>query len=352
MNTKHKKIIHIDMDCFYAAIEMRDNPQLQNKPVAVGGTSERSVLCTANYQARKFGVRSAMATKKALQLCSNLVIIPVNMAKYKQASSQIQKIFYQFTNLVEPLALDEAYLDVTDNLEFNNSATLIAKEIKTLILQQTQLTASAGIAPSKFLAKIASGWNKPNGLFTISPEQVENFVINLPVENIFGVGKVTLQKLHRLNIKTCNDLQQFSLPALVNQFGKFGNTLYYQARGIDNREVNPNRERKSISVETTFNTDIIGANNLTTHLETLYSQLLSRLEKINSPHPIKNQFIKLKYNDFKAKSIETISNLANLYNFIELLQKIDPKKPVRLLGIGITFNTESNLDRHQQPALF
>jgi DNA polymerase-4 len=351
MNAKPKKIIHIDMDCFYAAIEMRDNPQLQNKPVAVGGTSERSVLCTANYLARKFGIRSAMATKKALQLCSDLVVIPVNMTKYKQASGQIQKIFHQFTDLVEPLALDEAYLDVTDNQEFNNSATLTAKEIKNLILQQTQLTASAGIAPNKFLAKIASGWNKPNGLFTISPEQIDNFIINLPVENIFGVGKVTLQKLHKLNIKTCNDLQQFSLPALVNQFGKFGNTLYYQARGIDNREVNPNRERKSVSVETTFNADIIGVNNLITHLETLHLQLVSRLEKFNSPYPIKNQFIKLKYNNFQTKSMETISNFVDLNNFIKLLQKIDPKKPVRLLGIGITFNTE-NISDHQQPALF
>ncbi|MFN8769876.1 MAG: DNA polymerase IV [Neisseriaceae bacterium] len=349
MNTKLRKIIHIDMDCFYAAIEMRDNPKLKDKPVAVGGLGERSVLCTANYIARKFGVRSAMPTQKAMQLCSDLVVLPVNMAKYKQVSSEIQKIFYQFTDLVEPLALDEAYLDVTNDSEFNNSATLIANQIKNLILQHTQLASSAGIAPNKFLAKIASGWEKPNGLYTIAPEQVENFMYNLPVEHLFGVGKVTLSKLHGMNIKTCNDLQNTTLPILVHNFGKFGKTLYYQSRGIDNRSVNPNRERKSMSVETTFDNDIDDIDVLIINLKTLYSQLNLRLNKLNMTNSIKNQFIKIKYHDFKVKTAEIASNLNNLDNYIELLYKISPKQSVRLLGIGITFNQADKLNNIQPP---
>ncbi|MCE3269463.1 MAG: dinB, partial [Burkholderiales bacterium] len=207
----NRKIIHIDMDCFYAAIEIRDNPELINKPVAVGGNSERSVLCTCNYVARRYGVHSAMSSRIAKSKCKDLIILPVNMSKYKKAAKIIQSIFFEFTNLVEPLSLDEAYLDVTSNQNHNNSASLIAQDIRERIWDEVNLTASAGIAPNKFLAKIASGWNKPNGQFVIPPNMINSFVANLPVEKIFGVGKVTLAKLHKMNIKKCIDVQEFSL---------------------------------------------------------------------------------------------------------------------------------------------
>jgi DNA polymerase-4 len=253
-----KKIIHIDMDCFYAAIEMRDNPRLKNKPVAVGGNPEkRGVICSCNYIARKFGVHSAMATAKALRICPKLILLPVNMEKYRAASEKIHKIFRSFTDIIEPLSLDEAYLDVTDCKHFCGSATLIAKSIRDKINWQLKLTASAGVAPNKLLAKIASDWNKPNGQLVITPENIESFISSLPVKKIFGVGKVTAEKLTKLGIKTCADLQKISLHDLIKRFGNFGAQLYELCRGIDNREVKPNRIRKSLSVEETFMQDLV-----------------------------------------------------------------------------------------------
>lgn len=331
------KIIHIDMDCFYAAIEIRDNPELSNKPVAVGGNTERSVLCTCNYIARKFGIYSAMPSKIAKSKCKDLIILPVNMSKYKKTAKIIQNIFFEFTNLVEPLALDEAYLDVTHNQSHNNSATLIAQDIQERILQEVGLTASAGVAPNKFLAKIASSWNKPNGLFVISPPQIDNFVANLGVEKIFGVGKVTLAKLHSMHIKKCADLHPFSLSQLVGKFGKFGYTLYNQSRGIDPRTVEPNRPRKSLSVETTFTKDIDNILELQNNLLTLYNQLLLRLNDMNGEYKIKNQFVRIKFNNFKTKSIETSSNCPSFEVFTNLLNNITFTHNIRLLGIGVHF---------------
>jgi DNA polymerase-4 len=208
-----RKIIHIDMDCFYAAVETRDNPDLQGKPVAIGGSAnKRGVLSTCNYEARTFGLHSAMLTATALQRCRQLVLLPVNMQKYRQASTQIHQIFHRYTDLIEPLSLDEAYLDVTDNTDCQGSASLLAKQIRSEIEQELRLTASAGIAPNKFLAKIASDWHKPNGQFVIPPEAIEEFMIELSVKKIPGVGKVTAEKLHKLGISTCGQLQNISQP--------------------------------------------------------------------------------------------------------------------------------------------
>jgi DNA polymerase IV len=348
----NRKIIHIDMDCFYAAIEIRDNPTLKNKPVAVGGDSERSVLCTCNYIARKYGIHSAMSSKIAKNKCKDLIILPVNMSKYKSVAKTIKNIFYEFTQLVEPLALDEAYLDVTQNQSHNNSATLIAQDIRQRIWQQTGLQASAGVASNKFLAKIASGWNKPNGIFIIPPSEVDTFITNLGVEKIFGVGKVTLTKLHKMNIRTCADVWQYTLTELIYHFGKFGNILYNQSRGIDLREVEPNRPRKSLSVETTFLNDITNINELHGHLSQLYNQLLLRLDNISPDYKIKTQFIKIKFNNFKIKSVETSSSKADLQIFITLLNNITLPTAVRLLGIGIRFFNSNNNHQNLQLQLF
>lgn len=347
----NRKIIHIDMDCFYAAIEIRDNPELINKPVAVGGNGERSVLCTCNYIARKFGIHSAMSSKVAKSKCKDLIILPVDMGKYKKIAKIIQSIFFEFTDLVEPLALDEAYLDVTVNQSHNNSATLIAGDIRQRILKEVGLTASAGVAPNKFLAKVASGWNKPNGLFVISPPQIKSFIANLAVEKIFGVGKVTLAKLHKMNIKKCVDLHPFTLSELVNNFGKFGHTLYNQSRGIDLRAVEPNRPRKSLSIETTFTKDIGNIPELQKNLLLLHKQLLFRLNDINHDYKIKNQFVKVKFKNFKVRSIEISSNSANLELFTKLLSHIMITEAVRLLGIGVHFDT-IGIGTIEQPQLF
>ncbi|MCD6045017.1 MAG: dinB 1 [Gammaproteobacteria bacterium] len=333
----NRKIIHIDMDCFYAAIEIRDNPSLMDKPVAVGGDSARSVLCTCNYAARKFGVHSGMPTQKAKQLCQNLVILPVCFEKYKAVSKSIQGVFYEFTPLVEPLALDEAYLDVSLNKDYNNSATLMAQAIVHRIWQKEQLTASAGVAPNKFLAKIASGLNKPNGLYVIPPHQVEVFIKDLPVEKIFGVGRVMLERLHHRGLKKCSDIQQLSLLQLIQEFGKFGQTLYYQSRGIDKRVVEPNRPRKSISVETTFEQDRSDFNVIHQDLCDLHVRLLQ--SRRASSHKIKSQFVKIKLNNFKIKSAEISSNSDDLGAFVTLLKRVLVySQPIRLLGIGLRFH--------------
>ena len=334
----NRKIIHIDMDCFYAAIEIRDNPSLMDKPVAVGGDSARSVLCTCNYAARKFGVHSGMPTQKAKQLCHNLIILPVRFDKYKAVSKSIQAVFYEFTPLVEPLALDEAYLDVSHNKDYNNSATLMAQAIVQRIWQKEQLTASAGVAPNKFLAKVASGLNKPNGLYVIPPHEIDNFVKELPVEKIFGVGRVTLEKLHHRGLKKCSDLHPLSLLQLVQEFGKFGQTLYYQSRGIDTRKVEPNKPRKSLSVETTFEKDCSGFDALYPHLCSLHTRLVQNQR--DPSYKIKSQFVKIKSNDFKIKSAEINRQTDDLTVFVSLLQRLLVRaKPIRLLGIGLRFHS-------------
>ncbi len=345
-----RKIIHIDMDCFYAAIEIRDNPSLAEKPVAVGGPPEsRGVLCTSNYVARQYGVRSAMATATAYRLCKDLIVLPVDMPKYKKAAEHIHQIFKQYTDLVEPLSLDEAYLDVTASSHCKGSATLIAKEIRETIWNREKLTASAGVAPNKFLAKIASGWKKPNGLFVIKPNEVAEFIKTLPVDELFGVGKVTAEKLHKYGLKTCTDLQKKSLAELSDLFGKFGKQLYEQSRGIDNREVMANRERKSISVEHTFPEDINNRDMCLAAISVLHEKLQSRLQQTGLSHLIKNQFIKIKFNNFRRVTAETTAHEINVDVFRKLFFEayIKVKLPIRLLGIGVHFNSDADSTTQQ-----
>ncbi len=334
------------MDCFYAAVEIRDNPSLADKPVAVGGTAEdRSVLCTCNYVARKYKIRSAMATAYAKRLCPDLIVLPVNMNKYQEVAKIIHGIFLEFTPLVEPLSLDEAYLDVTDSPHCQGSATLIAKAIRQRIWDTVQLTASAGVSSNKLIAKIASGWKKPNGLFVIRPEEIDGFIKNLPVSELFGVGKVTAEKLHGLGFKSCADLQNVSLLELQNYFGdKAGIRLYEQCRGIDERAVEPNRVRKSLSVERTSVQDIIVEETGLTVLHELYDSLLIRLKKHAADRHIKNQYIKFKSTDYKVTTLERSCHEVNLDLYEQLLADMSERsnlKKLRLMGIGVHFT-----DRH------
>lgn len=337
-----RKIIHIDMDCFYAAIEIRDNPSLADKPVAVGGTAEeRGVLCTCNYIARKFNVRSAMSTAYAKRLCPDLIVLPVNMQKYREASQVIRELFLEYTPLVEPLSLDEAYLDVSQSSHHQGSATLIAKEIREKIWERLKLTASAGVSTNKLLAKIASGWRKPNGLFVIRPQDIDNFMRALPVNELFGVGKVTATKLHDMGFKTCANLQTATLEDLTILFGeKAGNRLFEQCRGIDTRAVEPNRIRKSLSVEQTFKQDISLDAQCFPLLHELYESFLVRLKRYDIQRPIKNQCIKIKLSNFKVVTLVRSSHQIDfsLYEqlFSELIQRSYGK--IRLIGLGVHFS--------------
>jgi DNA polymerase IV len=335
----HYKIIHIDMDSFYAAIEMRDNPSLRALPIAVGGSAQqRGVICTSNYKAREYGIRSAMATAQALRLCPNLVVLPVNMSKYRTVATTIRQIFYEFTALVEPISLDEAYLDVTDCRQYSGSGTWIAKAIRKRIHQRTGLTASAGVAPNKFLAKIASEWHKPNGLYVITPAQVNKFVAALPIDKIIGVGKVTTKKLHDLNIYHCSDLQKIPLNSLTKTFGSFGKRLHELSFGIDNRLVEANRLRKSLSVEQTFPTDITEPKQVDAALELLFIKLKERLANYLE-YPIQKQFLKIKFQDFTRTTIERGISSLSVELFKQLFQQGYERKqlPIRLIGIGIHF---------------
>lgn len=334
-----RKIIHIDMDAFFAAVEMRDNPALRNVPMAVGGSSDRrGVIATSNYEARKYGVRSAMATAHALKLCPHLVLVRGNMRKYQEASDIVFGIFREYTNLVEGLSLDEAYLDVTDCELFNNSATLIAQDIRKKIFDKTNgLTASAGIAPNKLLAKMASDLNKPNGQFTIAPHEVEDFIRKIPVEKIHGVGKVTAKYMHELGIKTCEDMQKYSRSEMIHLFGKFGDALYDYCRGLDDRTVETEYERKSLGTEETYAKDISDLEEMKEHVKRMTQEVREALEEYQD-RAVKNLHVKIKYFDFKVTTIERVMPFSE-ENFLYLLEERwsqDPR-PVRLLGVGVKF---------------
>ena len=341
-----RKIIHIDMDCFYASIEIRDKPELRHKPVAVGSlASQRGVLSTCNYVARQFGLHSAMPTAQALKLCPNLVLLPVNMPLYKQVSQQIQQIFLRYTDLIEPLSLDEAYLDVTDCAKCSGSATWIAQEIRQAIFQETGLTASAGIAPLKFLAKIASDQNKPNGQFVIKPEEVEIFIKQLPLRKIPGVGKVTTQRLQQMGLETCLDIQQFDYHVLINQFGKIGQRIWQFSQGIDERLVQPHREPKSIGIERTLMKNIWQAEQGIEVIQRLYPLLLQRIKRACPTIPLE-QFckigVKLKFDDFHTTTLEKSAVECSLENFIQLLMQIWQRcqnRSVRLVGLHVNIPT-------------
>ena len=301
-DAKQRAIIHLDMDCFYAAIEVRDRPSLRGKPVGVGGARDRrGVLTTCNYEARKFGVRSAMPTFMALQRCPDLIVLPTRFDVYRREAAVIRGILHRFTSLIEPLSLDEGYLDVT---EHPGAPGPLAQVIRGTIFRKTKLTSSAGIGPNKLIAKIASEMNKPNGQFEITQEQVPEFMEKLPVRKIWGIGEKTERKLEELRAKTCGQLQRFSRPELVDLFGKFGLDLYDLCRGIDHRPVEPDRPRKSPSTEETFAADLTTVDQCEEKLEELFQDLMADLAQKESTREIRKIFVKLKFNDFTRTTSE------------------------------------------------
>ncbi len=317
-----RKIIHVDMDCFFAAVEMRDNPALRDIPLAIGGSAQRrGVISTANYPARKYGVRSAMSTAMALKLCPHLTLLPGRFEAYKEASNHIREIFSRYTPRIEPLSLDEAYLDVTDSEHCQGSATLIAREIRQAIADELNLTASAGIAPIKFLAKIASDLNKPNGQYVITPEQVPDFLATLTLGKIPGVGKVTAAKLETLGLRTCADVQNADLAMLLKHFGKFGRVLWERSQGIDEREISNDRQRKSVGVERTLAEDIHEWPECEEIIERLYPELERRLAKERADLRIARQGIKLKFNDFQLTTQEHVWPKLNKEDLIATARK-------------------------------
>tara|TARA_B110000879_G_C11180965_1_gene518280 strand:+ start:4800 stop:5849 length:1050 start_codon:yes stop_codon:yes gene_type:complete len=334
-----RKIIHVDMDAFYASVEMRDFPQYKNIPLAVGGTAARSVLCTCNYIARQYGVRSAMSTKRALQLCPNLTIVNGRMSVYKTVSEKIRSIFLQYTDIVEPLSLDEAFLDVTDSVECGGSATLIAKKIRQQIFDELELTASAGVAPNKFLAKIASDENKPNGQFVISPNDIASFVEQLPLKKIPGIGPKTAEKLKINGFKTCQDIRESNVSQLQLIVGKFAKALYQRSFGEDNRLLEVGRQRKSLAIETTVAEDLNNEDECLAVVMQLFPQLLERLKKSNQQKVVR-QGIKLKFADFNQTTVEQQSLSCNQEIFIKLLSKAIKRsnnRKVRLVGLTLGF---------------
>ncbi len=337
-----KKIIHIDMDAFFAAVEQRDFPELRGKPVIVGGKpGGRGVVSTCSYEARKFGVRSAMPTNEAYRLCPHGIFVKARFDAYKEASNIVRNIFFDYTDLVEPLSLDEAYLDVTENHKGNPSATLIANEIRSRIFEETQLTASAGVAPNKFLAKIASDFNKPNGLTVITPDKVEQFVEELDIKKFFGVGKATQKKMHALGIKTGADLKKWPEFELVKAFGKSGRYYFKIARGIDNREVKPHRIRKSYGKERTFSEDVGDLEWVKSFLDDLAKQISDGMRKI--PTAGKTITLKVRYKNFetitRSHSIAHFTNSADEIATVakQLLELTEAdKREIRLLGISLS----------------
>lgn len=335
-----RKIIHIDMDCFYAAVEMRDFPQYKEVALAVGGNEkQRGVISTCNYKAREYGVRSAMPTVKAFQLCPNLVLVPGRMSVYQAVSKQIRAIFERYTHLIEPLSLDEAYLDVSHCSMYHGSATLIAEAIRQDIERELNLTASAGVAPLKFLAKIASDLNKPNGVAVIPPNKVQSTIDELPLEKIPGVGKVSIVKLHRANLYTCLDVKQANYSDLLRQFGRMGASLWQRSHAIDKREVVIERQRKSVGVERTFSVNIQSYTQCWRVIEDkLYPELEKRLLKVSPDKQILKQGIKMKFADFQQTTIEHNYKLLNLGDFKSLLEDILKRsdgREIRLLGLNV-----------------
>ena len=336
-----RKIIHVDMDAFFASVEQRDNPSLRGKPVVVGGRPEkRGAIAAASYEARKFGIRSAMPSRLAAKRCPNLIFVSPQMEKYKQVSAQIRDIFGRFTDLVEPVSLDEAYLDVSVNFCNQPSAMEIARQIKRCILEETELTASAGVSNNKFLAKMASGIDKPNGLFLIRPEDAQEFVQGLPIHKFHGIGKATSQKMHQLGIYTGADLGEWLESDLVEQFGKTGRYFFKIAQGIDDRLVNPNRIRKSVGAERSFDPDLNDESEMRSHLFKLAQQLEQRL--IAADQQGHTLTLKIKYSNYqqitRSRTIaDEFQSTGDIYKVAKDLFEShrDPRQEVRLLGIAV-----------------
>ena len=351
-----RKIVHIDMDAFYASVEQRDNPELRGKPVVVAWKGNRSVVCAASYEARKFGVRSAMPTARAERLCPNAVFIPPDFTRYRAVSRLTREIFHRHTDLVEPLSLDEAYLDVTENKTGLPTATRVASTIREQIRQELNLTASAGVAPNKFLAKLASDWRKPDGLFVIQPEEVDGFLLPLPVGRLPGVGKVTGERLEKLGAKTVKDLRDVGIAVLESNFGRYGVRLYELAQGIDNSQVVPDRPTKSISAEDTFEHDV-----LLSEMESMIRRLAEKVWTASRKESrlARTVVLKLKTADFNIltrshtpgsppSSCEELTTIA-----LRLRERVDlgPQRRFRLVGVGLSNFRKPN-DSSPQSALF
>jgi DNA polymerase IV len=325
------------MDCFYAQIEVRDRPELRGKPVGVGGARDRrGVLTTCNYEAREFGVRSAMPTFMALQRCPKLIVLPTRFDVYRREAAVIRGILQRFTSLVEPLSLDEAYLDVSAH---PGAPGPLAHVIREMILRKTKLTSSAGIGPNKLIAKIASEIKKPNGQFEVTAEEVPDFMAELPVRKLWGIGEVTERKLEQLGVRTCGDLQRFSRTELQELFGKFGLELYDLSRGVDDRPVEPDRERKSLSNEETFAVDLKSLGACEAKLGELFEELMAELAQKEPTRTITKIFVKLKFADFTRTTVERAGLQPTLQNFRTLLIEAFGRtgKSVRLMGVGVRF---------------
>jgi DNA polymerase-4 len=351
-----RKIIHVDMDAFYASVEQRDDPQLRGKPVIVAWKGNRSVVCAASYEARAFGVRSAMPAVRAERLCPTAIFVAPDFTRYRAASRSVGEIFKRHTDLIEPLSLDEAYLDVTENKTGLPTATLVARTIREQIRRELNLTASAGVAPNKFLAKLASDWRKPDGLFVIRPEEIDAFLLPLPVGRLPGVGTVTGEKLSKLGVETVEDLRKLDLPPLEQDFGRYGHRLHELARGIDESEVIPDRPTRSISVEDTFEHDVA-----LSETEPMIRRLAEKLWSASRKEAriARTVVLKLKTSEFKIltrshtpgsppSSCTELTNIA-----LQLRERVDlsPQQRYRLVGVGLS-NFRDREDTTAQPDLF
>jgi DNA polymerase-4 len=342
-----RKIIHVDMDAFYASVAQMDDPSLKGKAIAVGGGGTRGVISAASYEARKFGVKSAMSGRLAIKLCPELIFVRTNFDRYREISQKVRKIFYDYTDLVEPLSLDEAYLDVTENKKGNPSASLLAQEIRNRIFNEVGLTASAGISINKFIAKVASDYNKPNGQKTVNPEEVLQFLEDLDIRKFYGVGKVTAEKMYQKGIFTGKDLKGKSIEYLDDNFGKSGRYYYYIVRGIQNSEVKPNRIRKSLAAERTFSENLSSEIFMLEKLEHIAEEVAKRLSK--SKVSGKTITLKIKYSDFTLQTrSKTLPYFVSDKSIIletakDLLYQEKMSNSVRLLGISLSnLNTESS----------
>lgn len=353
INLPIRKIIHVDMDAFYASVEQMDNPTLKGKPIAVGGGGKRGVISAASYEARKFGVKSAMAGNLAAKLCPDLIFVKPHFDRYSEISKKVKSIFYDYTDLVEPLSLDEAYLDVTSNKKGNPSASLLAKEIRDRIFNDVGLTASAGISINKFIAKIASDYNKPNGQKTVNPEEVISFLEQLDIRKFYGVGKVTAEKMYQKGIFTGLDLKQKSIEYLDENFGKSGRYYYHVVRGIHNSEVKPHRIRKSLAAERTFIENLSSEVFMLEKLDHIAQEVSRRLKK--SKVAGKTVTLKIKYSDFTLQTrSKTLPYFINDKDIIletakDLLYQEKMNNSVRLLGISLSnLNTETKKKSEQK----
>lgn len=346
-----RKIIHIDMDAFFASVELKDRPELKHLPVVIASHHPRAVVCAASYPAREFGLRSAISMSQAKKRCPQVVVIEPNFEKYRAVSAQIHQIFERYTPLIEPLSLDEAYLDVTNNLQNIPSATEVAMRIREDIFQATGLTASAGVAPNKFLAKIASDWHKPNGICVIKPSQVQNFIQDLPLKKIPGVGKVTQEKLKNLQLETLGDLQQIDQAVLIQHFGKYGKQLFLYAQGIDERPVQTERERQQISKETTFDDDLT-LTQCQNYWSKLMDQVWANLEKkqlcargVSAKLKLKN-FQVLQHSKSFKQPLENQKQLEDVLQQLLIEMQIPEHFQFRLIGVGV-YQLSDQLDQPQ-----